>query len=119
LVVIDCYVSVNPGSFKAHIIGGVVHGLNATHYDRQTFINGAAQAKNFRQSRMIRLDEMPQVAVQIMPNPATANRSVCIGGVEELGVPTLAPALANAHSLLTGKRVCALPFFPNATMGSL
>ncbi len=118
-VVIDCYVSVNPGSVEAQIIGGVVHGMNAALYGKQTFVNGAAQSKNFKQSRMIRLGEMPQVAVSIMPNPVTADRTVPIGGVGELGVPTFAPALANAHAKLTGSRVRMLPFFPNATMGGL
>jgi isoquinoline 1-oxidoreductase beta subunit len=36
-----------------------------------------------------------------------------------LGVPTLAPALANALYALTGQRVRDLPLFPNATMSGL
>lgn len=118
-VVIDCYIGVNPGSIEAQLTGGVVHGLNAALYGRQSFSNGAAQNKNFNRSRMIRLNEMPRVSVGIMPNPAAATRSVSIGGVGELGVPTLAPALANAYAKLTGTRVRSLPFFPNATMGGL
>jgi isoquinoline 1-oxidoreductase beta subunit len=118
-VAIDCYISVNPGSVEAQLTGGVVHGLNAALYGKQNFVNGAAQSKNFNKSRMIRLNEMPQVAVTIMPNPAGASRTVPIGGVGELGVPTLAPALANAYAKLTGNRVRTLPFFPNATMGGL
>lgn len=42
-----------------------------------------------------------------------------IGGVSELGVPTLAPALANAWFRLSGNRVRSLPFFANAKMGGL
>ena len=68
---------------------------------------------------MTRLNEMPDVAVTIPPNPAAADRRVNIGGVSELGVPTLAPALANAYLKLTGQRVRSLPFFPNASMGGL
>jgi isoquinoline 1-oxidoreductase beta subunit len=116
-VAIDCYLAVNPGSVEAQITGGVVHGLNATLYGRQTFANGAAQVKNFNASRMIRLKEMPAVKVAIMPAPAAADRAVPIGGVGELGVPTLAPAMANAWFRLTGQRVRSLPFYPNATMG--
>jgi isoquinoline 1-oxidoreductase beta subunit len=115
-VVIDCYVAVNPGSIEAQIVGGVVHGLNAALYGRQSFANGAAKNRNFSRSRMILLNEMPQVTVSIMPNPAVADRTIAIGGVGELGVPALAPALANAHARLTGKRARTLPFFPNATM---
>lgn len=116
-VAVDAYLTVNPGSVEAQIVGGVVHGLNATLYGRQTFSNGAAQVKNFNRSRMMRLNEMPEVKVVIMPAPAAADRSRPIGGVGELGVPTLAPALANAWARLTGTRVRSLPFNPNATMG--
>ena len=115
-VVIDCYLVVNPGSVEAQIVGGVVHGINATLYGRQTFSNGAAQVKNFNNSRMIRIGEMPAVKVVVMPAPAAAARTVPIGGVGELGVPTFAPALANAYFKRTGQRVRTLPFFPNASM---
>ena len=116
-LVIDAYLTVNPGSVQAQLVGGVVHALNAAFYGRQTFANGAAQVKNFNASRMIRLGEMPTVSVTIMPNPAAADRAVPIGGVGELGVPTFAPALANAWARLTGKRLRTLPLVPNATMG--
>lgn len=118
-VAIDCYLSVNPGSVEAQLVGGVVHGLNATLYGKQSFSQGAGQARNFNRSRMIRPNEMPQVSVKIMPNPTISDRTVPIGGVGELGVPTLAPALANAYFKLTGIRQRSLPFFPNATMGGL
>ncbi|WP_395703527.1 molybdopterin cofactor-binding domain-containing protein [Aquabacterium sp.] len=116
-VAIDCYLAVSPGQVEAQIVGGVVHAMNAALYGRQTFSNGAAQVKNFNNSRMIRLNEMPAVKVTIMPPPAAADRAVPLGGVGELGVPTFAPALANAWARLTGQRVRSLPFYPNATMG--
>ena len=116
-VAVDCYLAVNPLNVEAQIIGGVVHAMNAALYGQQVFTNGAAQRKNFNASRMIRLNEMPQVSVTIMPRPAQTERTVAIGGVGELGVPTFAPALANALFTLTRQRVRTLPFFPNATMG--
>jgi isoquinoline 1-oxidoreductase beta subunit len=118
-IALDSYLTVNPGQIEAQLIGGMVHGLNAALYGQQTFLNGAAQARNFKNSRMIRLSEMPQVAVTVIPNPAVAERSATIGGVGELGVPTLAPALANAYFKLTGKRVRSLPLFPGAVMSGL
>jgi isoquinoline 1-oxidoreductase beta subunit len=39
--------------------------------------------------------------------------------VGELGVPCIAPALANAYFRASGKRIRTLPFFPNAVMGGL
>ena len=116
-VAVDPYLTVNPGNVEAQITGGVVHGLNAALYGQQTFVNGAAQRRNFNVNRMMRLQEMPQVSVRIMPAPATSDRTRAIGGIGELGVPTVAPALANAVFRLTGQRLRSLPLFPNATMG--
>ncbi|MBI5256206.1 MAG: xanthine dehydrogenase family protein molybdopterin-binding subunit [Burkholderiales bacterium] len=116
-VAVDSYLVVSPGSVEAQIVGGVVHAINATLYGRQTFVNGAAQVKNFNASRMMRLQEMPPVSVVLMPAPAAADRTVPIGGIGELGVPTFAPAMANAWARLTGTRVRTLPFYPAATMG--
>jgi isoquinoline 1-oxidoreductase beta subunit len=118
-IALDCYVPVNPGQIESQLVGGMVHGMNAALYGRQSFVNGVAQARNFSRSRMIRLNEMPTVAVTIIPKPSAADRSVAIGGVGELGVPTFAPALANAYYAATRQRVRTLPFFPNATMGGL
>jgi isoquinoline 1-oxidoreductase beta subunit len=110
---------VNPGQIEAQMQGGIVHGLNAALYGQQKFVNGAAQSKNFNRSRMIRLNEMPQVSLRIIPNPAAADRTRVIGGAGELGVPTFAPALANAFFKATGKRQRSLPFFPGATMSDI
>ena len=94
-----------------------MHAINATLYGQQTFVNGAAQRKNFNANPMIRLQQMPVVAVTILPWPAASDRTLAIGGVGELGVPTFAPALAGALLKLTGQKVRSLPLFPNATMG--
>jgi isoquinoline 1-oxidoreductase subunit beta len=86
---------------------------------RQNFYYGAAEYPNFYQNRVIRGDEMPQVAVTLIPNPVQSDPTVPIGGVGELGVPTIAPALANAYFKASGKRILTLPFFPTALMFGL
>jgi isoquinoline 1-oxidoreductase beta subunit len=118
-IAMDCYLTVNPGQVQTQLVGGMVHGLNAALYGRQSFVNGVPQLPNFYQNRVIRLDEMPQVAVTLIPNPAQSVQTTPIGGVGELGVFTLAPALANAYFKASGTRVSTLPFFPNAWMGGL
>jgi isoquinoline 1-oxidoreductase beta subunit len=115
-IALDCYAAVNPASVEAQIIGGMVHGLNAALWGNQKFVNGVATTSNFNTSRMLRLSEMPQVSVTLIPNPAQLDRARPLGGVGELGVPTLAPALANAHARLTGQRRRDLPFFPKSKM---
>jgi len=63
---------------------------------------------------MTLLKEAPDVKVSIISG--TFDRSRAIGGVGELGVPTFAPALANAWFKLTKTRVRDLPFLPGSTM---
>jgi isoquinoline 1-oxidoreductase subunit beta len=118
-IALDCYLSVNPGQINAQLTGGMVHGLNAALYGRQNFVKGAAQWPNFYQNRVIRMDEMPQVQTTLIPNPMQSTLNAQLGGVGELGVPCLAPALANAYFKASGTRVRTLPFFPNAWMGGL
>jgi isoquinoline 1-oxidoreductase beta subunit len=65
------------------------------------------------------MNQMPQVAWTLIPNPAQSSQSVPIGGVGELGVPALAPALANAYFKASGNRIRTLPFFPAATMSGI
>lgn len=116
-IVLDPYLTVNPANVEAQLVGGMVHGLNAALYGQQTFVNGVAQRKNFNSNKMIRLQEMPLVSVAIVPRPVNASTAVPIGGVGELGVPSIAPAIANALFRLTGQRLRNLPLLPNATAG--
>jgi isoquinoline 1-oxidoreductase beta subunit len=62
---------------------------------------------------------MPQVFTTVIPSPAQSSQSTAIGGVGELGVPCIAPAVANAYFKATGTRIRTLPFFPTATMGGI
>jgi len=88
--------------------GGIVHGLTAAMWGRMTFANGVASPKNFNGYRMMRMRDMPKVAVSVMASGGF------IGGVGEPGVPPAAPALANAYARLTGIRLRSLPLFPGA-----
>lgn len=108
---IDCGVPVNPGSIEAQIQGGIVHGISATLWGGMTFVKGKPQVQNFNHYRMLKLHEMPEVAVTVVPSTEAP------GGVGETGVPCVAPAVANAWAKLTGTRVRTLPFYPGATMG--
>jgi isoquinoline 1-oxidoreductase beta subunit len=113
-IAIDCGICVNPDQVTAQLMGGVIHGMNAALYGQQTFSNGAAQVANFNNNRVTLLKEAPEVSVTIIAG--AMDRSLPIGGVGELGVPTFAPALANAWFKLTKTRVRDLPFLPGSTM---
>jgi len=118
-IALDCYLAVNPGQIQTQLAGGVAHGLNAALYGRQSFNNGVPQYLNFHQNRVMRMDEMPQIFTTLIPNPAQSTPGALLGGVGEIGVPCIAPAVANAYYKASGKRTRTLPFFPNATMQGL
>lgn len=80
-IAVDCCRPVSAGMIEQQIFGGMVHGMNAALWGRQTFTNGAANTKNFNCGRMMRIRETPQVKVMIVPAPAVANRTVPIGGI--------------------------------------
>lgn len=82
--------------------------INAVLWEQVKFTAGRASVSNFNNTRKIKLREMPQINISIMP----ANPNVSIGGVGEPGVPSIAPAIANAYVKLTGNRIRRLPFSP-------
>ena len=111
--VIDCGTAIHRDAIKAQVEGAVAQALAATLWSQQTFVNGVPQVTNFNRYRTVRLRDMPQVDTQIIEGGG-------LGGVGEVGVPCLAPAIANAcASLLPNARRRSLPFFPGTTMGGL
>lgn len=100
---VDCGTVINPDSVEAQMEGGVIHGLNAALWGQITFSQGVSTTTNFNRARMLRLNDAPEITVSILPSQEAP------GGVGEPGVPPAAPALANAISRLTGKRVTTLP----------
>jgi isoquinoline 1-oxidoreductase beta subunit len=101
---VDCGVCVNPAGVRAQVEGAVAFGLSAALYGELTFKDGRVQQSNFHDYPLLRLNEMPEVEVHIVPSSEKA------GGIGEPGVPPVAPAVANAIFAATGKRLRRLPF---------
>lgn len=100
---VDCGIAVNPDSVIAQIEGGVLFGLSAALYNGITFENGRVQQSNFHDYRQIRMNEVPQFEVLLVPCEEKP------GGLGEVGTVSAAPALANAIFAATGVRLRALP----------
>jgi len=100
---IDCGPVVNPDTVRAQMEGGIVFGLTAVLYGEITFEKGRVRQRNFHDYQMLRMNEMPEVEVHIVPSTEK------MGGVGEPGVPPVAPAVANAIFTLTRKRIRRLP----------
>lgn len=100
----DCGLAVNPDAVAAQIEGGVVFALSAALHGRVGFDGGAATASNFDDYPLLRFDEMPVVDVHLVNGAPDAP-----GGVGEIAVPPLAPALCNAIFRAGGGRRRSLP----------
>ena len=103
---IDCGFAVNPERIHSQMEGAAIFGLSLAKYGQVTFKEGRAQESNFDNYGVVRMDDAPGVTnVYIVPNGI----DVPISGVGEPGVPPIAPALCNAISAATGKRIRNLP----------
>lgn len=101
---VDCGVAINPNVIKAQMEGGVGYGLGAVLFDAVTLGKGGKIVQsNFHDYRSIRINEMPDVAVEIIKSSEKPT------GVGEPGVPPVGPAVANAWRRLTGAPVRQLP----------
>jgi isoquinoline 1-oxidoreductase beta subunit len=101
---IDCGIAVNPLTIEAQVQSALVFGLSAALYGRITLANGRVEQSNFNDYPVLRMNEMPECSVHIVPNRDAPT------GVGEPGTPPIAPAVANAVFALTGKRLRRLPF---------
>jgi len=100
---VDCGTVVNPDTVRAQMEGGIVFGLSAALYGGVSIDNGAAVQGNFTDLPILRFDEMPEVEVHIVPSTDSPH------GIGEMGVPPIAPAVANAVFAATGRRLRSLP----------
>jgi isoquinoline 1-oxidoreductase beta subunit len=91
---IDCGMAVNPDVIKAQIEGGIGYGLGIALFGQISLDRGQISQSNFHDYRVLRHHEMPEVEVIIVASDEKPT------GVGELGVPMIAPAVANALARL-------------------
>ncbi|MBL8643846.1 MAG: xanthine dehydrogenase family protein molybdopterin-binding subunit [Rhodospirillaceae bacterium] len=103
---VDCHTAVNPNIIAAQIEGSVIDALSAALYGQIDVKNGAVVQSNFSDYRLMKMSEAPVLETHVMPQGGHP------GGMGEVGVPGVAPALVNAIYAATGKRVRKLPVAP-------
>jgi len=103
---VDCGTVVNPDNVIAQMQGGIVFGLTAALKAEATIKNGRVQESNFHDYPILRMDEMPIVEVYIVSSDRKPS------GIGEMGVPPVAPAVANAIYAASGKRIRHIPIKP-------
>jgi isoquinoline 1-oxidoreductase beta subunit len=100
---VDCGVAVNPLAIEAQVQGAVAFGLGPVLHSQLTLKQGRVQQSNFHDYEVLRLHEMPEVTVHIIPSEAK------MGGIGEPATAPISAAVANAVFALTGKRLRSLP----------
>jgi isoquinoline 1-oxidoreductase beta subunit len=103
VIAADVGTVVNPDTVEAQLESAMVFGLSAALYGKITIKDGKIEQSNFHDYPVLRMNEMPVVEVHLVKSAEAP------GGVGEPGTPPIAPAVANALFVLTGKRFRRLP----------
>ncbi len=90
--------------FIAQMESGIIYGLTAAMYGEINIENGAVVESNFHNYKILRMNESPDIEVEII-NSGTDT----LGGGGEPGTPPIAPAVTNAIYAITGNRLRQLP----------
>lgn len=98
---------IQPVHVHAQLESAVVYDLSAALTEELTIKDGAPVQSNFYEYQVLRMADMPEIHTRIVHSDAPPT------GVGEVGVPSVAPAIANAVFRLTGKRLRQLPMSPD------
>jgi CO/xanthine dehydrogenase Mo-binding subunit len=103
---VDCGEVINPDLVEAQCEGAITFALSAALMQKITVANGRVQEQNFSDYPILKIGDMPEIETHIIESHAAP------GGMGEVPLPPLAPALANAIFDATGKRVRRFPIVP-------
>ena len=99
----DCGRLINPDLARQQIEGGILFGLAQALGSATDFESGLPTARRLRDIDLPKLADVPEITVELARNDEAP------GGVSELGVPAVAPAIANALFSAAGIRLRELP----------
>ncbi len=94
---------VNPAIVEAQVNGAIALGLSQVLLEETVYENGMPRARNYDGYPILTLNQMPRVHVKIVESGEK------MGGVGEPPLPAIPPAVANAVSILTGRRIRSMP----------
>lgn len=100
---------INPDIARQQIEGGIIFGLAMALGSSTKFENGLPTAKRLRDLSLPRLAEVPEIQIEFVKSDEEP------AGYDEIGVPAVAPAIANALFSATGVRFRQLPLFAEAS----
>jgi isoquinoline 1-oxidoreductase beta subunit len=99
---VDCGIAINPDGILNQVQGGLAFALSQTLKNEITVKDGRVEQDSFFNFELLRYHEMPRVDIHLVPSTEPC------GGIGEVGMPTVAPALCNALAA-AGSRPYRLP----------
>lgn len=103
---VDCGRVIHPDIVRQQIEGGLIFGMSQATSAPLTITENLLDQRRLAALHLPRLATAPDVTVEVIPSAAEP------GGVYELAVPPVAPAIANAVQAATGYRIRSLPLVP-------
>lgn len=100
---VDCGIAVNPDVIVSQMESGIGYGLSPLLMSEITLDDGKVVQSNFHDYQVLRIDQMPEIEVHIVPSAEPPT------GVGEPGTPVIGPAVANALFAATGKPFHRMP----------
>ena len=100
---VDCGRAINPDLIRQQIEGGLIFGFAMTQGAAARYDDNLATVRRYGDLALPILGDAPEVTVELIASTADP------GGVSDLGVPAVAPAVANALRAAGGGRRRILP----------
>lgn len=100
---VDCGMQVNPDIARQQIEGGLIFGLASAMGGSVPYKGGLPARMRLGELNLPRLADIGEITVEFIRSREES------GGIGEIGVPAIAPAIANALFTVTGERFRTLP----------
>jgi isoquinoline 1-oxidoreductase subunit beta len=106
--VVDCGYVVHADTAVQQVQGGIIMGLSAATAEAITIDKGAVVQRSYPDYPVLQLAQVPPIDVHFIESDGA------LGGLGEVGLPPVAPALANAVHAASGQRLRTLPLRQSA-----
>jgi isoquinoline 1-oxidoreductase subunit beta len=106
--------AIQPKHLVQQLETGIIWGMSAGLREHVTIKEGVVQQSNFHDYSVPRMDEIPEIEIQIVQGAFGQS-----SGAGQIGVAPMAPAIANAVYRLTGVRLRTMPMLPERVKQAL
>ncbi|HEX5171247.1 MAG TPA: molybdopterin cofactor-binding domain-containing protein, partial [Cyclobacteriaceae bacterium] len=103
----ECGAVINPRHLESQISGSVVQGLGGALFESIDFKDGKILNPHFSSYRVPRFNDVPSIEIVVLNK-----KEIPSVGAGETPIFGIAPAIRNAITYATGKRLYRLPLMP-------